>query len=104
MIRWIPPQLCTPPHKVARPDQVVDLANAFVREGWNPNEPALIGYPFEGGVQLLSGSHRWAASMLAKLDKIPVEIKPLSEIEQSWGTDRWSEVMSPKAAGASDGV
>lgn len=99
MITWCPPSICTPPHAVARPDQVVDLANAFLENGWDPEQPALVGYPWEGGVQLLSGSHRYAAAVKAGLIFIPVHIWPFKAVETYWGTHVWAYIMAAPRAG-----
>lgn len=104
MISWVNPLLCRPPHAVARPDQVVDLANAFIESGWDPKQPALVGYwdpdssPFT--IQLLSGSHRWAAAMTAKMRSIPIRIVPYDVVSGAWGDlEWWAKVMSPPPAG-----
>lgn len=55
--------------------------------------PALVGYRWKGRVQLLSGSHRWAAAVLAQLPVIPVVVLPLERVEAAWGTEAWAEVM-----------
>ena len=84
---------CDPPHRVGRPEQVMELQAAFARDGWSPKHPSLVGYPLNGRIQLLSGSHRWAASV-GVLDRIPVAVVPLRLVEESWGDlDRWPVVM-----------
>lgn len=71
-IRWLSPSDCIPPHRVARPEQVEVLASEFIKNGWGSGYPALVGYldmNYRGSkVQLLSGSHRWAASKIAELN------------------------------------
>jgi hypothetical protein len=97
MITWLPVEACDPPHGVARPDQVVDLANAFVRGGWGRGQPALVGYRYEGRVQLLSGSHRWAAALLAGLERIPVILREEADVRTSWGVNdltAWKQIMT----------
>lgn len=97
---WLKPDLCTPPHGVARPEQVDDLAEAFSLCGWNPAAPALIGYLWGSGIQLLSGSHRWAAATKAGLDKIPIVLVDYFKVHRAWGDlVLWNEIMSPVRAG-----
>lgn len=91
-LMWLDPSRCDPPHRPVREEQVVDLANAFL-SGWGANKPALVGYEMNGRIQLLSGSHRHAASLLAGI-RIPVVLKPLAVVESAWGDlDAWAEVM-----------
>jgi hypothetical protein len=97
----VPVALCDPPHRVARPEQVVELANAFARAGWGRGEPALVGYPLEGRVQLLSGSHRYAAAKMAHLDFLPVAFWSLHAIEKAFGDLwEWGTIMDSGAWGA----
>lgn len=92
-LQWLHPQACTPPHAVGRPEQVEELAHQFQTSGWDRSKPALIGYPWEGSVQLLSGSHRWAASVQAQLEAIPVVVVDFALVDRAWGTDEWAELM-----------
>ena len=51
---WVAPEDCDPPHAVKHLDKFEELTHRFLmEEGWDLNEPALIGYPFEGRIQLL---------------------------------------------------
>lgn len=89
MIEWIDTSRCRPPHRVTRPEQVEMLYNSFQQSnGWGLNQPSLLGYTLDGGVkndiQLLSGSHRWAAAKIANI-KIPVVIKSFKEVYSVWG-------------------
>ena len=94
MIRGkISPYLLDPPHSIARPNQVIDLANEFVENGWDKTKPKLIAYPFKNRLQLLSGTHRLAASKLAGLDLIPVIIVSYDIVDKVWGTEKWKELM-----------
>lgn len=88
------PNECLPPHRVTRPEHRDALALAFVRDGWDPNEPALVGYRLlTGQVQLLSGSHRWDAARLANIS-IPVVIYKREDVDDAWGNvRRWFEIM-----------
>lgn len=93
MLKWLPLTLCDPPHSVSRPNQVIDLANDFQETGWYG--PALVGYPIEGRIQLLTGSHRYAAASLCKKQTVPVYLVRLSEIEAFWGNlDQWSRILN----------
>jgi len=86
------PNDCDPPHKVARPEQVIDLANSFVENGWDTTKPRLVAYPLNGRIQLLSGSHRWAAAQLADIE-IPLAIVSYEVVKDTWGTDEWFQLM-----------
>ena len=92
---WFFPDFCDPPHRVARPEQVDDLAEKL-EEGWDRGCPALVGYPVldQRGIriQLLSGSHRWAAANRV-WTMLPVVIVQFSEVDECWGTDRWFDLM-----------
>lgn len=99
-VEWFSPTVCTPPHRAQRLEQVDDLAEAFSLMGWNPAAPALIGYRWGSGIQLLSGSHRWAAAMKSKLDRIPIVLIDYLEVHRAWGdVELWKKVMTPKEAG-----
>lgn len=91
-IRWLPITAIDPPHPVAREEQVWDLAQAFLDEGWNG--PALLGYIFKGRVQLLSGSHRFAAAVLARYQTLPVTLLSFYEVERNYGdVILWQNMM-----------
>ena len=89
MTRWaldlqVAPEDCDPPHRVGRPEQVIELQTEFATNGWSPSEPALVGYAINGRIQLLSGSHRWAASC-GILDRIPVTLVASRLVDECWG-------------------
>ena len=95
MIQWLPPSSCFPPHRVTHPDKAAELEAAFRDAGWDLRRPVLVGYPVpgEGRIQLLSGSHRWAAAERAGI-QIPVRIVPYSRVRSSWGClVRWLHLM-----------
>lgn len=101
-VKWLSPSACAPPHRVARPEQVEGLAREFRARGWDPGAPTLVGYELDGAVQLLSGSHRWAAAELAGLALIPVVVRGLRRVQVSWGDlIAWAEVMRAPVAGPS---
>ncbi|MHB8407848.1 MAG: ParB N-terminal domain-containing protein [Acidiferrobacterales bacterium] len=86
-----------PPHAVKDFKNFERLTEQFLKgqDGWDPSEPALIGYPFNGRIQLLSGSHRWAAAKEAGI-QIPVLVRQRSVIEEFFGNlDEWAKIMSP---------
>lgn len=90
---WLEPVSCDPPHGVSHPEKVQALADAFDRTGWGVSCPVLVGYPLDGRVQLLSGSHRWAAATHARI-QIPVVIVPFADVEAAYGDlDAWRHIM-----------
>lgn len=92
-LRWLPPDAFCPPHAVSHPDHVIELANLFHTQGWDRTKPALIGYPWQTTIQLLSGSHRWIAAGMAGI-LIPCVVVPYQEVEECWGDlPRWSRLM-----------
>ena len=93
MLASLCPSDCSPPHGVSRDEFVVQLANVFTSDGWDYRKPALVGYPWLDGVQLLSGSHRWAAAVMAELETIPVVVISFAEVRKAWGTDAWYALM-----------
>jgi len=91
---WLDPTICDPPHSVSRPEQVEALFEEFSQLGWDLLQPALVGYRLGDRVQLLSGSHRHAAALLARIE-IPVVIYPLTTIQHAWGNlDWWVHLMA----------
>ena len=93
-IQLLSPDECMPPHSAKREEVVVSLANYFYNKGWGRGFPALLGYPWEGKIQLLSGSHRWAAAKMAGLEKVPVLVYPYETIDKAWGhSELWRELM-----------
>jgi ParB-like nuclease domain len=99
LLAWMSPEDCDPPHAVKHEDKFEELVEQFLRrEDWDLNRDALIGYPLNGRIQLLSGSHRWAAAKLAGI-KIPVLVRQRSRIEEVFGNlDEWEKVMRPVPA------
>jgi hypothetical protein len=74
---YLHPDDCDPPHgldlEYGSRDfiKVKMLTEAFLSNGFDENYPALVGYPINGKVQLLSGTHRHEAAKRAKI-KLPV--------------------------------
>lgn len=89
---WFDPSTLVPPHRVTRPDQVIDLANLFNESGWDHSCPTLRGYMDGQMIQLLSGTHRRSAAIMAKI-KVPVVVWDKAYIESAWGTYEWDRVM-----------
>jgi ParB-like chromosome segregation protein Spo0J len=77
---------------VTHPDKFEQLVHDFRSTGWDLTRPNLLGYPLEGKIQLISGSHRWAAAEVAPID-IPVEVFSYEYIESIWGFDEWVELI-----------
>ncbi len=98
MIIWVSPSMCRPPHRVTRPDQVDSLIQDFVDFGWWGE--SLVGYftwdepTKEYALQLLSGSHRWAAANTLGM-RIPVYMEAEDVVEEAWGDlVKWQEIMN----------
>ena len=92
-VRCVDPMSCDPPHKVTHPEKFDELVREFSTKGWDINCPNLIGYDFDGRTQLISGSHRWAAAKVAKI-QIPVEIHSYEYVHSIWGTDQWMKLLN----------
>ncbi len=91
--KWLDPSECLPPHAITHPEKVDELARMFKRGGWSPQEPSLVGYPYYHLTQLLSGSHRHAAALLAGI-RVPVVIVPNGVVESRWGRlAAWQDMM-----------
>lgn len=91
MIKWIQWDACDPPHRVTHYSKLAELVKSFAAKGWNGQ--ALIAYPFEGRLQLLSGSHRHEAARLVDI-RIPVILHSYEFIKHLWGTDLWIDLMN----------
>ena len=82
--RLVEPRLCLPPHRITSQEAFQRLLEAFLLKGWDHSKPSLVGYVVGNKVQLLSGSHRWAAALESET-KIPVVVLPKSLVEEAWG-------------------
>lgn len=91
-LNWYEPDELVPPHAVHRTSQVFDLADEFVKNGWDQSKPTLRGYWNGNEIQLLSGTHRQAAAALAGI-RVPVLVWQRDYIERAWGTEEWDRVM-----------
>ena len=85
------PKRTIAPHRVTRPEQVEQLAADMMAKGWQGE--ALVGYKLGAGVQLLSGTHRRAAAIIAQI-AIPVVVWPYVMVELCWGKDEWKYLMA----------
>lgn len=89
---------CDPPHSLdlsagSRDSQKVErLTFAFETDGFDINEPALVGYVIDGRVQLLTGTHRHEAARRSGV-QLPVTIWLRSDVEGAWSTDDWQEIV-----------
>lgn len=98
-ISWVTPGACHPPHKVTHPEHVEELKASLEAEGWRET-PRLVGYRWEDGkIQLLNGSHRWAAASELKL-AMPVRIVPFRLVVRAWGDlNKWKELIDGSDSG-----
>lgn len=89
---WVSTSDCDPPH-AADDAKMKIFVEKFERAGFDPDHPAVIGYPFNGRIQLLSGSHRFAAAKRLGL-LLPVTLWLSSDVEKAWGNlEEWAKVM-----------
>lgn len=96
---WLSPNDCDPPHGLnlspgsRDSEKVQGLADAFVdKDGFDEDYPALVGYPLDGRIQLVSGTHRHEAAKRTGF-YLPVTLFLRSYIEAYWGTKRWLNVL-----------
>lgn len=93
MIVWLAPPDCDPPHPVTRSAKLEALIRDLQQHGWRRGHPALLGYPLEDRVQLLTGAHRWAACVeLQRL--IPVDLMAHETVVLQWGDDDWITLVN----------
>ncbi len=94
---WIDPNDCDPPHGLDMTSahdakKVDDLEEEFQKNGFNIDMPALVGYPLNGRIQLLSGTHRHLAASRCGI-KLPVTLWLRSDVEETWGTELWDRTL-----------
>lgn len=99
VITWVSAEDCFAPHglDMTAPRnylKVEMLVEAFTRDGgFDKTKSALIGYPLDGKVQLLSGTHRHRAAGITGI-LLPVMLWRREDIEEVWGVlDSWVHVM-----------
>ena len=91
--QWLHPTRCKPPHKVTHPEKLEQLIVDFQLFGWMDSHPHLVGYRVLHTIQLLSGSHRWAAARVVGID-IPVVVVPHQQVWDAWGdVGKWKTLM-----------
>jgi ParB-like chromosome segregation protein Spo0J len=96
-VRHLDPNTLTPPHVVVRPWQVVELAAGMRALGWQGSP--LVGYEDDGGVQLLTGTHRRAAAVRANMATIPVKVYSSRLVSRCWGwLNRWTLLIQGRLA------
>lgn len=92
LVIWVNTEDCDPPHAFdpVKADRIEDELRTH---GFDKNKPALIGYPLNGRIQLLSGTHRHeAARRLGIL--LPVTLWLGSTVAEAWGElEEWKRVM-----------
>lgn len=101
MVEWLQPDFCWPPHKITHLEKFDSLVMAFHRDGgWGDGFEALVGYPTydqqtnQFKIQLLTGSHRWAAAEAVGV-RMPVVVVDEETVELSWGDlPRWKTIMN----------
>ena len=94
---WVDPQDCIAPHSLDMQterdaNKVEWLREQFEENGFDLDCSTLVGYPLDGKIQLLSGTHRHLAAKQANI-LLPVTLWLRSDIERMWGTELWDEVI-----------
>lgn len=98
VVLFLDPQDCDPPHGLDLSSEhdwqkCKMLAEAFMEKGFDFSKSALVGYPYNGRIQLLSGTHRHQAALWTGT-KLPVTPWLRSDVEMSWGLlEKWLRVM-----------
>jgi hypothetical protein len=96
------PDDCDPPHKLdlsegSRDSLKVEwLERMFREDGFSHEHSALIGYPLNGKIQLVSGTHRHEAARRAGI-LLPVTLTLRSDVEAYWGTEAWIDFIQDVA-------
>lgn len=96
-LRMVDPGDCYPPH-IDDPWKTDKLFWSLWLWGWQLHQPILVGYYLNETIQLLSGSHRFAAALQLKIE-IPVQVYSYEDIKEAWGTELWEKIMSPMSYG-----
>jgi hypothetical protein len=93
-LKLVDPLSCIPPHRVSHWEHVDELCASMEENGWLG--PSLVGYYWQGHLQLLSGTHRCQAAILAKPKMlVPVRIYDAWDVQMAWGNlDKWTEIMN----------
>lgn len=93
-ISWEHPAHWNPPHRVTHVEKLEKIYDSFITVGWLSTRPSLVGYRDEDGwQQLVSGSHRRAAALLAGI-RIPVRIYSYFVMQEAWGNlEEWFKIV-----------
>lgn len=98
IIVWVNAEDCYAPHGLDFEwphdrDKVDWLEHEFANNGFDKSKPALIGYPLNNKIQLLSGTHRHEAAKRTNT-KLPIVLWLRSDVEKSWGIlEKWIRIM-----------
>ena len=85
------PQLCDPPHRITHLEKVCDICRSLAVNGWVGDQ--LVGYLLDGRIQLINGSHRWAAAKELGIH-IPVVVVSYAYVQDIWGDlDKWQQLL-----------
>lgn len=90
-IRWLRVEDCDPPHGVTHQEHASKLIASIINFGWN--DRPLQGYKLHDRIQLLSGSHRYAAAKWLDI-YIPVVLYEYDYLCSIWGTDEWGKILT----------
>lgn len=91
IVKYLSSDECIPPH-VDVPSKTDQIINSIREKGWDG--PNLIGYHWQNTIQLLSGSHRYAACRYLNI-KMPVVVISYEYVKSAWGDEKlWCEMMS----------
>lgn len=90
---WQNPRKWSPPHRVTHEEKLEKLYFDFVENGWDLSKPNLLGYICPDGHQLITGSHRHAAAVLAGIE-VPVDVVSFYYLREIWGTDEWLTLLN----------
>lgn len=93
IIYWLHPRKMRPPHQVTDAERALALRDGLKKFGWKKGSPALLGYWDHGRIQLISGSHRWAACMSLNI-RIPVYVVGREYLRRIWGTEQWVKLVA----------
>ena len=96
---WVSALDCDPPHSLNLSTgsrdltKVEGLVKEFINNnGFNISYPALVGYPLDSKIQLLSGTHRHEAAKRTGY-KLPITMFLRSYVEAYWGTNNWINIL-----------
>lgn len=92
MIQYYDPKRLIPPHRIIRPERVVELAESMLTWGWRGQ--SLVGYPWGNQIQLITGTHRRAAAEAMQLF-VPVVVLNTKQVGMAWGdVIKWTQLLN----------